>query len=103
MSTHVQPYTLSFPEGYDEQAEFELPFRGYLRDVTLELEDGSRHQLFFIDLARLEQSLTDNARMGRPYLTEPGLIVLPQVTTEAIQRTVQALWDEGFFDPSRCH
>jgi hypothetical protein len=97
MSTHLQRYTLSFPEGYDEQAEFEAPFRGFLRDVIVELGDGSRHQLSFIDLVRLEQSLADNARLGRPYYTEPGLVILPEVSTETIELAVQGLWDEGYF------
>jgi hypothetical protein len=99
MSTHLQPYTLSFPQGYDEQAEFEAPFRGYLPDVVVELEDGTRHRLSFIDLARLEQALEDNARAGHPYFSEPGLVVLPEVSTGAIQQAVQDLWDEGYFDP----
>jgi hypothetical protein len=97
MSTRLQPYTLSFPQGYDEQAEFEAPFRGYLPDVIVELEDGTRHRLSFIDLSRLEQSLADHARTGRPYYAEPGLVVLPEVSTEAIQLAVQGLWDEGYF------
>jgi hypothetical protein len=41
MSTHVQPYIVSFPEGFDEQAEFELPYRGYLPDVIVGSEGGS--------------------------------------------------------------
>jgi len=99
MSTHVQPYTLSFPQGYDEQAEFEAPFRGYLRDVIVEMENGSCHQLSFIDLVRLEQNLADNARTERPYYTEPGLVILAEVSTEAIHLAVQGLWDEGYFRP----
>src|SRR3954451_20758034 len=101
MSTHVQRYTLSFSEGFDKRAEFELPYRGYLPDVTLELEDGTRHRLSFIDAARLEKGLTDNVRMGRHDFAEPGLILLSEVTSEAIQRAVQTLWDEGYFSPSR--
>jgi hypothetical protein len=101
MSTRLQPYTLSFPQGYDEQAEFEAPFRGYLPDVIVELEGGGRHRLSFIDLARLEQGLADNARAGHPYYAEPGLVVVPEVSTEAIQLAVQDLWDEGYFHPSQ--
>src|SRR4051794_12886787 len=99
MSTRLQPYTLSFPDGYDEQAEFEAPFRGYLPDVVVELEDGTRHRLSFIDLARLEQAMADNARAGHSYYAEPGLVVLPEVSTDAIQLAVQDLWDEGYFQP----
>ncbi len=72
MSTRLQPYTLSFPPGYDEQAEFEAPFRGYLPGVIVELEDGARHRHSFIDLVRLEQGLADNAGAGHPYYAEKG-------------------------------
>ena len=101
MSTRLQPYTLSFPDGYDEQAEFEAPFRGYLQDVIVETEDGPRHRLSFMDMVRLEQNLTDDARPGHPYYTEPGLVILPEVSTEAIHLAVQGLWDEGYFRPSQ--
>jgi hypothetical protein len=97
MSTRLRPYTVLFPEGYDEQAEFEAPFRGNLGDVIVEIEDGSRHRLSFIDLARLEQNLADNARVGHPYYTEPGLVILQEVSTEAIHLAVQRLWDDGYF------
>ncbi|HEX8204350.1 MAG TPA: hypothetical protein VF590_27980 [Isosphaeraceae bacterium] len=97
MATRVQPYRIAFPEGYDAQAEFEAPFRGYLPDVAVLSEDGSRHRLAFIDPARLEQNLADHVRMGRPYYAEPGLVILPEVSTEAIREAVQGLWDEGFF------
>ena len=103
MATQAQPFTIEFPEGYDAQAEFEAPYRGYLPDVTVHLEDGTRHRLTFMDLSRLEQGLADNVRMGRAYYTEPGLVILPDVSTEAIHRAVQGLCDEGFFrrTPSR--
>jgi len=101
MSTRLQPYTLSFPQGHDEQAEFEAPFRGYLPGVIVELEDGARHRLSFIDLVRLEQGLADNAGAGHPYYAEKGLVVVPEVCTEAIQLAVQGLWDEGYFHLSQ--
>ena len=100
MSTHVQPFTLSFPEGYDAQAEFEAPFRGYLTDVIVQFDDGSRHRLSFIDPARLEQNLAANVQMGRAYYAETGLVILPEVSTEAIQKAVHGLWEDGFF--TRC-
>jgi hypothetical protein len=100
MSTRVQPFAIAFPEGYDAQAEYEAPFRGYLRDVIVQLENGSRHRLSFIDLTRLEQSLADNVEMDRPYFTEPGLVILPEVSTETIHKAVQGLWEEGYFHQS---
>jgi hypothetical protein len=103
MATRVQPYRIAFPEGYDAQAEFEAPFRGYLPDVIVHLEDGTRHRLSFLDPSRLEQGLADNLRRGRPYYTEPGLIILPEVSTGAIERAIQGLWEEGFFHQLPAH
>jgi hypothetical protein len=100
MSTHVQPFTITFPEGYDAQAEFEAPFRGYLPDVIVQLEDGSRRRLSFIDPARLGQNLFSNAQNGRAYYAEPGLVILPEVSTEAIHKAVHGLWEDGYFTSS---
>ena len=55
----------------------------------------------FIDLVRLEQGRADNAGAGHPYYAEKGLVVVPEVCTEAIQLAVQGLWDEGYFHLSQ--
>jgi hypothetical protein len=72
------PFTIKFPEGYDAQAQSEAPFRGYLSEVIVQLEDGSQRQLSFIDPARLEQSLSSNVESGRAYYAEPGLSSYPR-------------------------
>jgi hypothetical protein len=96
-TTQVCPQVI-FPADYDPQSEFETPSRGYLGGVIVQAEDGSRYQVFFTDPTRLGQTLADDVRAGRPYYAEPGLIVLPEVTTESITKAVQALWQDGYFD-----
>jgi hypothetical protein len=86
-----------FPEGYDDQAEYEAPFKGYLQEVVVQLDDGFRFQLSFFNPVRLGQDLEAAAKLGRPYLAEPNLVVLPEVTTESIKRGVQGMWEDGFF------
>jgi len=88
--------TILFPSDYDAQSEFETPLRGYLSELEVELE-GLRYRLFFVDPARLEQELKSNVVSGRPYFAEPNLIVLPEVTTEAIKTAVAGLAKDGFF------
>ena len=88
--------TVSFPADYDAQSEFETPRRGYLSDVEVELE-GARYRLFFIDPVRLDQELKSNVDSGRPFFSEPNLVVLPEVTTEAIKKAVEGLARNGFF------
>ena len=97
MITETARPTIRFPEGFDAQAEFEMPYRGYLSDVVVQLEGGLSYRVSFTDLARLEQTLADDARAGRPFHAEPGLIVLPELTPEAIQAAVSGLWRDGYF------
>jgi hypothetical protein len=86
--------TILFPEDYDAQSEFETPLRGYLSEVEVEL-DGLRYRLFFIDPVRLGQELKSNIDSGTSYFVEPNLIVLPEVTTEAIKKAVEGLARNG--------
>lgn len=97
MTTHTSPFTIHFPEWFDARCEHETPLKGYLSDVEVCLEDGSRYKLYFTDLIRLQQTLEEDAASGRPYYTEPGLIVLPEVTTEAMRQAVSGLVREGYF------
>src|SRR5579864_2035474 len=96
MEVVEKPLTVVFPADYDAQSEFETPMRGYLSDVEVEW-DGSRYRLFFIDPIRLEQELKASVDSGRSYFAEPHLIVLPEVTTEAIKKAVEGLARDGYF------
>lgn len=89
--------TIHWPEGFDARSEFETPMRGYLSDVTVQAEDGTSYSLFFIDPSRLRQELEYEVKSGSPFFAEPGMIVLPQVTTDAICAAVAKLWQQGYF------
>lgn len=97
MSTTLRSPTILFPTDYDAQSEFETPSRGYLSDVVVQLEDGSRYALYFTDLTRLSQTLAEDARQGHPYYAEPNLVVLPEVTTAAVRTAVLGLWQDSYF------
>jgi hypothetical protein len=97
MSSAVSPFTVVFPAWYDARAEHETPSRGYLSGVEVRLEDASRYQLYFIDPVRLQQTLDEDAQSGRPYFAEAGLVVLPEVRTEAIHSAVAGLLRDGYF------
>ena len=98
MATGTARPTIHFPHGYHERRELETPAKGWLGDVVVEFEDGPRYRLFFYDPVRLQQDLEAEAEGGRPLLAEPGLIVLPEVNTEAIRAAVERLAGEGFFE-----
>jgi len=87
---------LILPENFDEQARFEIPFKGWL-SAYVESEDGGRYPVYFSDPTRLQQDLEEELQLGKPYFAMPGLIILPEVTIEAIEEAVQLLWKQGFF------
>lgn len=97
MTVQTTPFAIIFPEWYDARCEQETLLKGYLSDVEVRLEDGSRYKLYFTDPIRLQQTLEDDAVSGRVYYAEPGLIVLPEVTTEAIRQAVSGLLRDEYF------
>jgi hypothetical protein len=88
---------LIFEHGLDERDEAEAQMRGYRSHVWVEMNDGSRHRVTFFDPVRLTQELEQEANMGRPFVCEPGLIVVPEVTREYMETAARTLADEGFF------
>ena len=86
------------PEGFDDRREYETPFRGYLGPIFVEAENGCRYPIFFVDTVRMQQELTVRVNNGEPYYTEPGLVVLPEVTVQAIRDCLPLLWKDHFFD-----
>jgi hypothetical protein len=96
MAVVEKSITILFPADYDSQSEFETPLRGYLSEVEVELA-GLQYRLFFIDPVRLGQELKSNIDSGRSYFAEPNLIILPEVTTDAIKKAVESLARNGFF------
>lgn len=83
-------------DSFDERAALEATMKGWF-GAEVELEGGLRYAVHFFDPVRLQQELEMKVELGRPYFSEPGLIVLPEVTVEAAQAAVESLWREGFF------
>lgn len=87
-----------FPDWYDDRAKAETPLKGWLSQVVVEVEDGSRYPVSFIDPVRLQQDMEEYAKQGTCYFSEPGLIVLSEVTTNAVRQAVVELWRQGYFE-----
>ena len=100
MPAHVNPFSVVFPDWYNECAAYEAAAKGWLHGVEVHLDDGSRIQLEFYDPVRLQQTIDDDLHAGRTCFAIPGLIVIPDVTTAEIQRAVAELFEAGFFRPS---
>ena len=80
------------PPDFDDQKEYEIPFRGYLGPITVITKDRMEYSVFFVDPIRLQQELS-----GELFFAEVGLIVLHEVTLDAIRVAVRKLDDESFF------
>lgn len=96
MSAETMNYQVAFPDWYDDRAEWEHHAKGFLPGVTV-LVQGARYSLYFIDPIRLGQDLQDDQANGKPYYTEPGLVVVPEVTPASVHQAVAGLFREGFF------
>jgi len=88
----------SFPHGFDARDECEAPQRGYFGEAVVELPQGKRVKVCFYDPIRLAQDLETVQASGEVCIGEPGLIVVPSVTLELMQRAVQQLYTQGYFD-----
>ncbi len=72
--------------------------KGYF-EAHVELENCNRYELNFIVPLRLEQELKYEIQRGEPCHAELNLIVVPRMTREAIEQSVQFLWQSGgYFD-----
>lgn len=89
---------VTLPDGFDDRWEAEIADRGYFSEARVVAQEGCQYHVFFVDPIRLGQELRDTTvKLGRPWFAEPGLIILTEVTVDAMQEAVEALWREGFF------
>jgi hypothetical protein len=98
METATNLPVISFPDGFDDRWDSEMTLKGYLSHVEVGLVDGRRYVVNLIDPVRLAQDLEAEAATGRPYIADPGLIVLQEITTRSITEAIHTLWREGFFE-----
>ena len=63
-----------------------------------EFADGRLYPIFFYDIVRLQQDLEENVKQGRIFVADPCMIVVDEITPEAMKQAVEQLGREGFFD-----
>jgi hypothetical protein len=96
MTNKTQP-KLILPRDFDERAESEAYMKGYL-SVSVQLEKGEIFNVYFIDPVRLKQDLDAEIEMGRPFIAQSGLIVVPEITIPEIKKILSEVASEGFFE-----
>ena len=90
--------TLSFTCDFDVRTAWEVEQKGWFRCAVVILPNGLRIPVFFLDPIRLAQDLEYAVGEGRCCLAEPGLIIVPSVTREAMERAVSELFESKYFD-----
>jgi hypothetical protein len=86
---------LIFDYGFEPE---DTVLRGYRTHVWAELDDGSRHPMTFYNMTRLRQTLDDERGQGKPFFSEPGLVVVDEVTLDNMEAAARELAEQGFFD-----
>ncbi len=89
---------LSFTCDFDERTAFEVEQKGYFEQGIAVLPDGRRVKVCFWDPIRLAQDLETEQKLGRISIGEPGLILIPKVTVENMQRAISEIYRKGYFD-----
>jgi hypothetical protein len=98
MEVQVEGGRVHFPEWYDERGEWEAESKGWLQGVEFVSADGHRYPLFFYDPVRLTQDLEGVPGYRPVVLAEPGMVVVPGVTRDAILRAIPELVARRFFE-----
>ena len=89
---------LHFREPLDEKLAWEISSKGWYSGLIVEIETGLRFSVFLYDAVRLAQDLQTEMGLGRPFIAEPGMIVIPEITEENIRAAVRQLHQEGWFN-----
>ena len=87
---------LILPEGFGERTASEIRQKGWF-EASVKTKDGIRYTISFFDPVRMRQELEDNVRNDEPCLAEPNLIIVPELTIEALQSAIEHLWNKGSF------
>jgi hypothetical protein len=81
----------------DERTEWEIQQKGWFEQALVQLPDGSIVPVCFWDPVRLSQDLETDLKLGGVCISEPGMIVIPQVTVGNMKAAVEELYRKGYF------
>ena len=88
---------LVFPDFFDDRFKDEAVLRGYADNIKVKTVDGKIYPVSFYDIGRLKQDLNEEMKNGCTFISEPGLIILSEVTVSNMQLAIDKLEAEGFF------
>ena len=84
-------------EDNTEIAEYEAVNKGYRKDVIV-IIDGRKYKLYITDMNRLHQDFDSEIEDYGFYQNEPNTMIVIEVSKDEIEKTINNLIIEGFFD-----
>lgn len=94
-----QPFPkINFLCGWSERDAYDAEARGYLSHVEILIDESRKYQVVFYDPVRLAQDLEEEAKLGKPYIAEKRMLIVPVINLENIKFTVDQIVSEGYFD-----
>ncbi|MCR5254943.1 MAG: hypothetical protein K6D96_03355 [Acetatifactor sp.] len=84
-------------EDNTELADFEAINKGYRKDVIVVIDD-KRYKLYITDIIRLHQDFDSEIEETGIYQNEPNTIIVREVGKDEIEKTIDGLIKDGFFD-----
>jgi hypothetical protein len=98
MSATTPVTRLVFVGEFSEREASEALDRGYLSHVLVEVDGDLLYPVVFYDCTRLQQDLEMSTKHGRAFVADPGMIVLTDITLDAMRKATQSMCEEGFFE-----
>lgn len=90
----------SFPRLVFDHAveDHTLAPHGYRGDVVVELADGEAFPVYFYEPEAIREELEARLQSGfGPFVAEPGLVVVPEITLANMKFSVLELLEIGYF------
>jgi hypothetical protein len=92
-----ETFKLILPQDFDARAEVEAEQRGLLDYAMVHFASGQTYSICFFTPSRIAVELTLIREAGEACFAEPGLIVIPVITRNEMEKAVRFLASSGYF------
>ena len=89
---------LTFTKEFNEELADLAEMKGWCGLGVVELPDGKRLEVTFIEPARLASDLESTLKSGGACIADPAMIVIPRITRDHMEAAVHELHKSGYFE-----
>ncbi len=90
---------LAFAHDVDDR---DMAPHGYRGDAVVELADGDAFPVYFYEPDAVREELEARSKSGfGPFVAEPGLVIVPEITVANMKSSVLELIEVGYFSHLR--